>query len=106
MSAHDIFGWLATIVAFGGGLAALVFFIERARTGTWSSPSTRFFAALVFFLIPAGALFRLLSRPFTEQSTHSRWFEVGLVLIWLAAAAANAFRSLRPKHSRVESSIT
>ena len=106
MSSYEVFDRLGAIAAYGGGLVAVAFFIERARTGAWSSPSTRFLAALVFFLIPAGALFRLLSRPLPEHSAHSLWLQVGLVLIWLAAGAANAFRTLRPKETRVERTIT
>jgi hypothetical protein len=106
MSSYEAFDRLAVLVTYGGGFAALAFFIERARTGTWRSRSTRSLAALLFFLIPAGALLRLLSRPLTEQSAHSGWLQVGLVLIWLAAGAAAAFRSLRPAEHRVDPPIT
>jgi hypothetical protein len=106
MNSYQVFDRLSAVAVYGGGLVALALLIDRARTGAWSSPSTRFFAAVLFFIIPAGALFRLLARPLTDHSVHSLWLQVGVVLIWLAAGAANAFRMLRSKETRGGRTIT
>lgn len=106
MNRYEVFNRLSAVAAYGGGLVALVLLIARARTGAWSSPSTRFLAAVLFFIIPAGALFRLLARPLTEHRVDSLWLQAGVVLIWLAAGAANAFRMLRFKETRGERTIT
>ena len=97
MNSYQVFEQLAAVVAYGGGLAAVAAFIEGVRAKRWSSRSARFFTAVLFFIIPAEALLRLLSRPLAEHSTHSLWLQVGLVLIWLAAGAANGFRRLHPR---------
>ena len=106
MSSYDVFGQLTSIVTATWVIAACGFFVERARTGTWRAPSTRLFAALMFFSIPAAALFRVLSRPLPEHSAASLWLHVGGVLVWLAAGAASAFRTLRAEQNGVERPIT
>ena len=95
MNTYEVFDRLSTIAAYGGGLVALGLLIDRTRTGAWSAPSTRFIGAVLFFVVPATALFRLLGRPLPEHSAHSLWIQAGVVLMWLAGGAANAFRVRR-----------
>ena len=106
MSSYEVFGHFTPLAMFAWAIAASGFLIERARTGTWSSRSTRFFAALMFFSIPATALFRVLSRPLSEHSAQFLWLHVGGILLWLAAGAANTFRAMRPEAKRFERPIT
>ena len=105
MNRYELFARLAAIVACVGGLAGLGVFIQRVRQGSWSR-SAIFFVALVFFFLPAGSLFRLLSRPLAEHSVPSLWLHVGVVVIWMAAGAACAFRSFRAGSNRVDRPIT
>ena len=106
MSSYEIFRGVAGVLAYAAGGAGIALLIERARTGHWSSRSTAFFAALLFFFIPAGVLFRLLSRPFAEQDAEILWLQLGLLLLWFAAGATNTFRLFRVRSKRAEYPIT
>ena len=105
MNRYELFARLAAIAACVGGVAGLGVLIQRARQGYWSR-SAIFFATLLFFFLPAGAFFRLLSRPLAEHSVSSLWLHVVVVLIWMAAGAACAFRSFRAGLNRRDRNIT
>jgi hypothetical protein len=102
MNSYEILGRLTAIVAYASGVAGVAYFVARVRTGNSRSRSASMFAALVVFLLPAGVLFRLLSHPLAEQSPHSLWLHLAILLLCFAAGAVNSFRVFRAGSKRAE----
>ena len=97
MNVYDIFRILygATVVA--GAVIGVAAFIMASRTSSWSAPPVRPFTSLLFFVIPFTAFCRLLSKPLEQQGAFELWGQVALIIVWLAASAKAAFRSMALK---------
>jgi hypothetical protein len=97
MSVYAVFGWLTAFTTTLGAVAGVMFFL---------SPGNRTIVRVLFFVVPASALFRLLSRPLSEQSPYRVWSYVAVVCISLLAGAKQVGRRSSGRSTSPASLIT
>jgi hypothetical protein len=103
MDRYQFFHYLAAIGWYGAGIAGILGFVFRSRTGTWLSRSCLTASGAIMFFIPLGVFANLLSKPLHDQSFFHVCFWSGLLCLYLLLGAIGIVRSPRTRSVRQNS---